>query len=61
MLKLLQSIERIGEFLRSQIRYDLEVEIDNFTFFKNRNERSILLKQKIDKNLNRQITADDKL
>jgi len=61
MLKLIKRIEDIGEYLRANIRYDLSTKIDYFDFFKNRNQKDILLKQKIDKNLNRQITADDKL
>ena len=61
MLKLIQRLEKIGEYLRADIRYDLYSKIDNFDFFQNKNQRDSLLKQKIDKNLNRQITADDKL
>lgn len=54
-------LEEIGEFLRANIRYDLDFAIDDYDFFKIRNSKDKELKQKIDLALNRKITSDDKL
>lgn len=56
-----KKLEEIGEYLRANIRYDLDFPIDKFEFFKIKTQKDAKLRQKIDSNLNRKITADDKL
>jgi len=61
MLKQNTKLEEIGEYLRANIRYDLDFVLDKFDFFKIKNEKDTLLKKKINSTLNRKITSDDKL
>lgn len=61
MLDLNKKIEETGEYLRANIRYDLNFAIDDFDFYKLKNQKYRKLKTKINLALNRKITADDKL
>lgn len=58
---LIHKLEDAGEILRANIRYDLDFKVDSFEFFNNKNKHDNYLKNKLDKTLNRKITADDKL
>lgn len=61
MLELNKKLEQTGEYLRANIRYDLDFVIDHFDFFRLKTQKDTELKTKIDSNLNRKITANDKL
>lgn len=61
MLKIIEKLEGIGESIRANIRYDLPFVLDRFSFFILKNENGNFFKHKLNKSLNRQITADDKL
>ena len=58
---MLKRLEQIGEYLRANIRYDLPLKRDNFEFFLLKNKKDCLLRNKIDRAINRTITPDDKL
>lgn len=63
MYELNKKLEQIGEVIKANEKFDLNLDIktSDFKFFVIKNNKDVLIKKQLFKSINRQITKDDQL